>query len=720
MRAPLRVGIFGLAIFTSATLIFLVQPLVGKRILPWFGGAPAVWTLCLAFYQTTLFFGYAYAHALVRFARPAWQVAIHLVVLAAAALSLPVLPTEDARPAAGAAPESEILWVLVLHVALPFLALAATGPLVQVWFAVRHPTRSPYFLYAVSNVGSLLGLLGYSFFLESALSVSVTGQIWSYAFVVCGSLVVTSGLVAARADGLARPNPARAVDRLPTDDAVRPDAGQQLVWAGLAGSAVILLTGLTNQLTLDVASVPFLWVWMLAAYLLSFILAFASERAYARGPFLAIAGLLLFGIYAPPLLGSLGAWLTEATQPLLAQIILYAALLFFLATVLHGELYRLRPATPFLTRFYLCVSGGGALGGLFSGIVAPHLFSAFHEVATGLVLGWLAVLVAWRARAAIDAMGWTRRRRVATAALGTFVVVVPQIAGLSSPTDAFRIHQERSFFGVLRVLDWGEDVGQPQRGLTNGTTAHGRQLLGEGLRERPTSYFGVLSGIGFALATRGAGESSRVGIIGLGIGTLAAYGRDGDLFRFYELDPAVARIARDDGYFTYLEDSAAAIEVVIGDARLSLETEAARGDAKFDVLVVDAFTSDSIPVHLMTREAFELYDRRLEPNGLLAIHVSNRYFKLDPVVARLGASVGLETRIFQNRSMPDHATRLATWALLSRDPARLEELAREARRTLRGRRLPPSSLQVVRLTKGQLEDVPLWTDDYTDLLAALQ
>jgi hypothetical protein len=719
VNASLRSVVFGLAIFGSATLLFLVQPLVGKRILPWFGGAPAVWSLCLAFYQSTLFLGYAYAHGLIRWACPKLQVGVHFFVLGLAALLLPILPGEDAKPNVGAAPESEILTLLIGHVGLPFLALAATGPLVQVWFARCHPNRSPYFLYAISNVGSLLGLLGYSFFLEATYSVSETGALWSGGFLVCSVVVLFSGWMSAtHAESVSTVAGGRSAG-LDTTAADSDVPGLPLIWLMLSGCAVILLTGLTNQLTLDVASLPFLWVGMLAAYLASFILAFASERAYSRPVFLGASAILLVVISPPPFLGSVGYAIYRMTQPVPIHAGLYGLLLFSLAMVLHGELYRLRPSAAGLTRFYLYVSGGGALGGLFAGILAPHVFNGFQEILMALGLGWLTVCFAWQFGGPGNFRA-TRSRRHFVMIFGTLVVLGPQVARLIVFSDPGLLHEERGFFGVLKVRHQEIGAGRVERTLMNGTTVHGRQLMNDGLTTRPTSYYGAHTGIGFALSDRSVERPLSLGIVGLGIGTLAAYGRDGDEFRFYEIDPAVTRIARDDGYFSYLAESAAEVIVVPGDARLSLVSEAARDEKRFDLLVVDAFTSDSIPLHLMTQEAFALYRDRLGADGMLAIHISNQHFRFDPVIVRLGRSVGLESIVFHNHDMPRFLTEASKWVFLSRDRERLARLTAYANAILERRRVNVAAIRIERIADEEVGAMPLWTDDYSDLFATLK
>jgi spermidine synthase len=704
--------LFASAIFGSAFLIFLVQPMVGKRILPWFGGAPAVWTLCLAFYQTTLFAGYAYAHCLIRYAGSARQLVIHGIAFAGALLALPVLPGEAWKPGAAVEPNTAILAMLVVHVALPFLVLAATGPLVQAWFARGHPNRSPYPLYAVSNVGSLLALLSYPFFLEPRLPLSTTERMWSLSFVVTAAAVLACAALAWRHDA----NEASPLQ--PGGDSRPLGPARIVLWLLLAGCAVVLLMGVTNELCLDVASVPFLWILPLGVYLTSFIICFGSERAYRRGPYVVVAA-------APFIAQSiLRRWGPDGAGGILAvvgsiqlQVVVHCLLLFGTCMVLHGELYRLRPPARSLTAFYLCVSGGGALGGLFVGIAAPRIFEDYYELQFGLALAWLLLLAAcWH-----DSRGWLHRaaprwRWAVAASLSAILLVQWGSQAFARPENV--LHQERTFFGVLRVLQIYTGANE-QRQLYNGTTLHGVQFPTS--EQRPTIVFGVQTGIGLALAQREPNVPMAIGVVGLGIGTLAAYGRPRDRFRFYEIDPAVIRLARNDAYFTYLARSRAEIEIVEGDGRISLASERARNAAaRFDLLVIDAFTSVAIPVHLLTREAIQLYVDSLKETGLLAVHISNRHFDLMPLLARLGDGAGLRVVGIETTRMSRYLSSQSSWVFLSRDEERLRSLERFAANRRGQFGLAPDAITVRRPPPDAWMKAPLWTDDYSDLFGSLR
>ena len=706
--------LFAGAVFASAFLIFLVQPMVGKRILPWFGGAPAVWTLCLAFYQTTLFAGYAYAHCLIRYVPPAFQLTLHGLLLAGALFALPVLPGQAWTPAGGAEPTGAILSMLAVHVALPFLALAATGPLVQAWFARRHPTRSPYPLYAVSNAGSLLAMLSYPFLLEPRLSLSTTGQLWSFAFAATGVAVLACARMAGRGGAGGQHEivaPANAAS-----EASPLGAERVALWFLLSACAVVLLMGVTNELCLDVASVPFLWILPLSVYLISFILCFRSDRRHRRVPYLLMAALPFLLPYAVPLLGGNDGRFFAAANSVQGQIASFCVMLFGACMILHGELHRLRPPARSLTTFYLCVSGGGALGGIFVGLVAPRIFDDYHEVRLGLALALLLLLSARRH----DSQGWLHRTaprwRWAVAVVGIAALFVQWGAQMSARPD-FLLLQERTFFGVLRVQQFEEGLNE-QRHLLNGSTLHGVQF--PQTEQRPTTYYGELTGIGLAFSQRAPNAPSVVGVVGLGIGTLAAYGRPGDRFRFYEIDPAVIRIARDTAYFTYLANSRAELEVVEGDARISLASELAQGGGdRFDFLIIDAFSSDAIPVHLLTREAFELYRQVTKANGLIAVHTSNRRLDLSPLVIKLGANAGLSVVGIATDSLREHLSAQSLWLFLGRDRRRVLSVIRFAEHRRNQLQLPKNAIRSRAFSAVGLTGTPLWTDDYSDLFGVM-
>jgi spermidine synthase len=711
--------LFVSAILASAFLIFLVQPMVGKRILPWFGGVPSVWTLCLAFYQTTLFVGYAYAHLLIRFASPTIQLIVHALVIGTAWLVLPVLPDSTWQPVGVDTPTSDIFRMLTSNVALPFLVLASTGPLVQAWFARTHPGRSPYPLYAVSNLGSFAALLAYPFVLEPRMTLSETGTLWSYAFAATALLVLSCAVVARSTRVGPGHDPTGGVSDFDESSGF-PSPGRVALWFLFSGCAVILLMGVTNSVCLDVASVPFLWIIPLATYLLTFILCFSSERVYRPLPYLVLSSIGFALTLGLTLLDSWGIALeAKLVRSVYVQIPGYCALLFGTCMIMHGELYRLRPPPRMLTGYYLCVSGGGAAGGLFVGLLAPVLFDGYYEVRVGVALAVLLLsgVVALRANETNSGDGLSLGRRV-MAPLGFILLVIAMWPYENSSRGV--VKQERGFFGVLRVVE-NEGGTTSQRALVSGSTLHGLQFLGEASKRIPTSYYGAATGIGLALSQRQPDQLLKVGVVGLGIGTLATYGREGDSYRFYEVDPSVVRIARDAGYFSFLADSDANVEIVTGDARLSIVDEQMReGSQEFDFLIVDAFTSDSIPVHLLTVEAFRHYASALSPAGVLAVHVSNRHFNLTALVARLGFEIDLTSAYTFTARALRHQSKPSQWMLLSRSPERLHDLAIFMKNRVAAMGLSETHLSFQKPYETRMEHVPLWTDDYSDLFGVLR
>lgn len=700
------VALYATAIFASAFLIFLVQPMVGKRILPWFGGVPAVWTLCLAFYQTVLFLGYAYAHGVIRWVKPGLQLPVHALAVAAAFVSLPVLPSAPPEIAPEVDPTGLVLQILLSSVALPFLVLASTGPLVQAWFARAHPTRSPYALYAVSNVGSFLALFFYPFVIEPRLPLSTTGTLWSWGFSATALLVLACAWPMRRI--AVNPPSVASVAEAGAGAGERLGLVRPLLWLLLSGTAVVLLMAVTNKLCLDVASLPFLWILPLATYLITFILAFSSDRTYQRVPYV-VGAVLAF----------VATWIVGVSGLIVTQVVAYCALLFCAAMVLHGELYRSRPEPRSLTFFYLCVSAGGAIGGLLVGLVAPAIFDDYIELQVGLLIAVVVVLFVF-ARDPAGLLGAQAPRWRRVVAGGLVAALVGWAAWSESRPLPFRIHQERSFFGVLKVDDIPDSLGQ-QRSLTNGTTVHGMQFLGPSTRHLPTSYFGRATGLGLALTSRPRKGESRIGVIGLGVGTLAAYGREGDTMRFYEIDPVVVEISGPGGYFAYVEESKADVDIVLGDARLSIESELSRGErGQYDILVLDAFSSDSIPIHLMTREAFQLYFEALAPGGLMAVHVSNRHFKLMGLVSRLAADFGAHSLQIKTRPAPQHQSGLTDWVIVTRDADQLTRLQLRIEKRHRLLGLPPENILLRRGSDADLTSFPLWTDDYSDLVSVIR
>ncbi len=610
------------AVFLGAALLFLVQPLVARLLLPHYGGSAWVWTSCLFFFQTLLVGGYWYAHRVSRL-DGARQPLVHVVLMAASLTFLPLaLDVDRVDPSR---PTSSIILQLGGLVGAPYLILAASSPLLQHWRGADP--GSPYRLFAVSNAGSLLGLASYPFLIEPFLSLEAQTRLWSLGFVGYVILVALIGWSV-------RQRLRRA--EAPTGPSVPP--GLRALWLSLAACGSLVLLSTTSQITRDVAAVPFLWVLPLALYLTTFVISFDHARWYRRSVWTAA---YVLGLGAVVLL----YWRAGADAPLglPVQIGVYGLALVTSCMVCHGELARLAPHPSRLTDFYLMVAAGGAVGGFLASQVAPRVFIDTWEFPLALVATrvLLAVAVGHEER-----RGWraTWRPMVAAAALG--VAVIWLSVGTSDRRGEM-VTSARNFYGILRVYD--HDVGTREsvvtRSLYHGSTVHGSQYVGDDLRTLPTTYYGLESGVGLTIAalrtTRADTEGLRIAGIGLGAGTIAAHGRAGDSFRFYELDPDVVRIAEE--HFYYLADSPASVETVVGDARALLDVELTTGPpGRFDLLVVDAFSGDAIPVHLLTREAFELYTRHLAPGGTIAVHVSNRHLDLQPVLRRVAEALGYD------------------------------------------------------------------------------
>ncbi|MBX7208341.1 MAG: fused MFS/spermidine synthase [Verrucomicrobiaceae bacterium] len=621
----------------SAFLLFQVQPVIGKFILPWFGGGPGVWTTSMLFFQVLLFAGYAYAHGLTRLPGR-WQFLIHGVIVLAAVFMLPIAPGEKWRPANGDDPVSRILLLLLANVALPYFALSSTSPLVQVWFSRADESRKPWKLYALSNIGSLAALLSYPFFFEPRWDVVEQTRMWSGAFVVFAVL----SWLGARADLRAPTAPLAAEVGPGADDASTTAVSwwRRALWLALPAVASALLLATTNHLCEDVAVIPFLWVLPLALYLGTFIICFERERWYARPLWAPAAMLLLVAAGAHEGLAD-AAWFHHDLAPdFRHEIALVGAAMYLGCMVCHGELSRLKPAPRHLTEFYLFMSAGGALGGMIVSLLAPRIFNTYAEWPLALVVTF-AIAALSLVRAAWSRAGWARRVALFAVVTGSTVAGQWFVSKLMGEKDETRIDVVRNFYGVVSVHEDYDANGAGWRTLYHGSIIHGHQYLSPEWRNEPLSYYGHDTGIGRALLTLKGRKDARVGVVGMGTGTTASYGEKGQVFRFYDINPEIPRIARKHFHFLGdLEKRGGRVDVVMGDARQSLEHEPPQN---YDVLLLDAFSGDAVPVHLLTREAFEIYRRHMKPDGIIAVHVSNRYLALAPVVERLAAAISMKT-----------------------------------------------------------------------------
>ncbi len=676
--------IYAVTIFLSAFLLFQLQLVIAKIILPWFGGSAAVWTTCVLFFQTVLLLGYLYAHWSIRFLGARKQFLVHAALLTLSLLALPVTPASHWKPSGPDDPVPRILALLSVSAGLPYFLLSTTSPLLQAWYSRTYREAFPYRLFALSNAGSMLGLLSYPVLFEPLLTVRMQSWTWSAAYLAFALMCGTAAFRSRETQGA----PAGA-----REGGAAPAWGTWSLWVALPACASAFFLSVTNHLTQNVAPIPFLWVLPLALYLLSFMLCFSGKRRYRRR---------LYLFLLPAAAAAMSVLLVKgmANAPLAVMIPVFAGGLFVCCMVCHGELMRLAPHPRHLTSYYLMISLGGAVGGLFVGLLAPAVFYGYFEMPASLaacvILGGAAVFrdLAMRPGTSLLHKAWIVLFSLFGVALAGFLFLLASFWGHGSRVTA------RNFYGVLQVNDTGEIEGLGNlRALAHGTIIHGRQFLRPDLRKRPTGYYVPDSGVGLALTRRERNAPMRVGIIGLGAGTLACYGSAGDTFRFYEINPLVISIAGSE--FTFLGDSEAAIEVVPGDARLSLEREPGQA---FDLLVVDAFSSDSIPVHLLTREAFLLYSRHLKENGTIAVHITNLYLDLAPVVRRMADELGKEALLVTRKEGggPD-AGKYSAWVLVSGNRRFLEDpVVRKA-----GRPLPAA------------EDRHAWTDDYSNLFLVL-
>ena len=690
---------YGATILLSAFLLFQVQPLVAKAILPWFGGSPSVWTTCMLFFQVVLVGGYAYAHILSSRVGPRRQALIHTALLVLGLAMLPILPDASWKPSGSEDPTLRILLLLTLSIGLPYFLLSSTGPLVQRWFTAASGGKSPYRLYALSNIGSVAALVSFPFLFEPVLTATALDWTWSTLFAVFALLcIATAWHTLARA-----PKESRAKRAAPSGPLPRR---QLAAWLSLAALPSVMLLATTNVLCQDVASVPFLWVAPLTVYLLTFILCFDSDRWYRRrlfAPLLAVTAIAAVGV----------AYMVESNvlsfvTGLPGMTAVYLALLFLAGMVCHGELAASRPEPARLTAFYLSVSVGGALGGIFVALIAPLIFNSYAEFWLGAVAcAGVAGYSLWRA--------WSARilRWIAFPVLTACLFAAVTLHLTSS--DGREIAASRSFFGRLGVREHtiyeqagGELTKVAVRGLRHGRILHGMQIQDARRRGMPTTYFTHRSGIGIAMGflreVIGAERPDpvRIGIIGLGAGTLAAYAQRGDQLRLYEIQPEVIEAAN--RYFTYVGDArerGAEIEVVLGDARIQLERERPN---HFDLLVVDAFSSDAIPHHLLTRECADVYRKHLRENGLLAIHITNQHLDLLPIAKGLAKHLDASWVRFSNPPNRDGTIRHAVWVVITNNKVFLN-----AQGVRRATSVPAHEREAL-----------LWTDDFSSLWHVLK
>jgi hypothetical protein len=677
--------LFASTIFVSAFLLFLVQPVIAKQILPWFGGSAAVWTTCMVFFQMTLLAGYAYADWLINKVQRKKQIWIHGSLVAISLIFLPIIPSLNLKPSDAEQPAGRILILLALTIGVPYFLLSTTGPLVQAWFARSFPKGNVYRLYALSNIGSLLALGAYPFAIEPLTTSLEQSNAWSIGYALFAILIVATAWIARRMD-LGESGHVNKIST-PVISQTPPPLTEQGLWLLLAACGSGMLLAVTNHITQNVASVPFMWIIPLVIYLISFILTFDGRNWYLRTWYLT-----LLCVLAPLMLAGLQARLGDNGMPewglmhIEQAMPLYSLGLFVIVMFCHGELVERKPSTQYLTRFYLMVSLGGAVGGLLFGLVAPLVFKTYMEFPL------LLCLLVFLALALANTNGQKAITLLSAMACLTGVYLHNQ--RLSEDT----IEMSRNFYGTLRVKTNGLD-GEKQTAwrLMHGVILHGEQYRYPDYKQLATTYYGETSGVGQAI-TGLRKTGMKVGLVGMGVGTLATYGKEGDFYRFYELNPEVLDVAN--RHFTYLKDSKAQVKTVLGDARLSMEREAPNG---FDVLAVDAFSSDSIPVHLITRQAMQLYKKHLATGGVVAFHISNRYLDLTPIVRQLADDVGMTAlRAVDDPESGSYLYR-SDWILVTSNDNFIEALKKNGAQTI-----------------PQKTGLTPWTDDYNNLLQILK
>lgn len=688
---------YAVVIFVSAFLIFLVQPLIAKQILPWFGGSAAVWGTCLLFFQSALLAGYAYADAINRWLSLKRQIILHSSLLILAALTMPIIAADHWRPTGEEEPVARIIGLLLATIGLPYFLLATTTPLIGAWYWRRYASSAPYRLFALSNFASLLALLGFPFLIEPVFGNRETALLWSGLFVVFAILCIALGWTTLRTSrpgvhvesaAILTPNdsspyatPEHHATTGPSAVRIRPS--QWLFWIGLSAIGSSMLLGVSSHLTQNISSAPLLWVVPLALYLITFIVSFDHPRWYARWLFLPLAAVIL------PIM----AWLSDSLDLKLVTPV-YAAGLFLVCMVCHGELARHKPHPAKLTAFYLSISLGGALGSLAMAVLAPMWLNGYYELYGALIA---AALIAVFFKLGQQAWQQWATRAVAVGVLA--VTTSLSWVSIRDYNDGVRF-MERDFYGVVRTRD--NDLGSEYRSMIHGAISHGGQLLDEPLQMTASSYFGPTSGYGRLFASLPEGPK-RVGIIGLGAGALAVYAKPSDQWVFYEISPAMVRAAKAE--FTFLSKMAAPHEIVIGDGRLALDREPSR---QFDVLAIDAFSGDSIPTHLITKEAMAIYMKHLKPNGAIVFQATNRFVDLLPVARNLADEFGLSVALISD--YPEYADGPEYW-LSSTD----QIIMTRDTQLLASPRIREAAQDI-----PKKPGFPIFTDDYINLLKILK
>jgi spermidine synthase len=669
---------YGLTIFLSAFLLFQVQPLIGKMILPWFGGSASVWTTCMLFFQATLLFGYIYSHWIVKTLSPYRQSILHIALLLISLSLLPLTASELWKPTGSENPTLQILGLLFASIGLPYFVLSTTGPLIQAWFARERTGGIPYRLFALSNFGSMLALLAYPIACEPMLPTQWQSYCWSALYVV---FALTCAVLAWRN------RHSIALVEAEKEPVAAPTASRLFIWILLAACPSILMVADTSFLTENIAPVPMIWVAPLALYLLSFIICFEGSGWYRRKLFLPLLVAALFILAYLPTLG-----LNELPVIISTGINLFS--FFVICMVCHGELASQQPNSRYLTTYYLMLAVGGVMGGFFVGVIAPYWFTENYELSIGIVLTGIVVALVFLSNTRFK----TVQLKAATAAgIAAFLVLISVIRIDDHSHDMAGIElSHRNFYGTLKVYI---DQARGYKTMQHGQISHGNQFIDPAKALEPTTYYVRESGVGQAILVKTqSSQPIKVGVVGLGVGTLAGYARKGDVYRFYEINPQVIDAAQK--HFTFLSKSPASIEYVLGDARLQLEQEP---NQQFDVLVIDAFSGDSVPIHLLTKEAFTHYFRHLKSDGILALHITNRFLNLRPVVKTAANAFDQDIKLVSFAASETKVGYRSEWALISKDKKAFRDIQF-------------INAQELEEPKG----FTLWRDDYSSLLSIIK
>ncbi len=714
-----------LTIFLSAFLLFQVQPIIGRFVLPWFGGSASVWNTCMLFFQIALLIGYCYSHIVTKYLNHKQQWVLHFGLLFVSLCFLPVQPAEWLKPNGDEDVTIAILFLLAVSIGLPFIMLSTTGPLIQAWQSRTHASFPTYRLFALSNTGSLLALLSYPFVFEPFLTRGTQSTIWAIGYGLFTVLCIGSGWQVFRKSQIENePNQDEPIkqetstqgDQLKNKDNGPPNLGLCALWCLLAAAASAMLLATTNQMCQEVASVPFLWILPLSLYLITFIICFDNPRWYLRRVFLVL-------LLSCPFLG-IYLLIAGVSVPLPFQVLGYSFVMFSCCMSCHGELSRLKPSTQYLTLFYLMVSIGGAVGGSFIVLVAPNIFVSYYEFDVLLILCsvlGVGVFMFSDPEGKIPVLGW-----VAVPVLlgGCFLVGLHLNWDFTTSDNERVIHLSRNSYGTVRVEEiFDVETGQAEkRVLYNGRIKHGSQTM-QG-KISPNSYYSPSSGVGRTIVRmrQHRQQPLKIGVVGLGTGTIAAWGEKQDQVVFYEINPQVVEVAEADfNYIDLARSNGAAVSIELGDARVKLEHQLKSGSQKFDVLAIDAFSSDAIPIHLLTKECFQVYLKHLKPDGVLAIHISNRFLNLEPICYNLAKDAGCFSQHVGNDNDDEIETDGANWVLVSRSKVVLDSVVEmvEQERSSGNKISDVMSWEQLKKQWSKSSMDLVWTDDFANLVSII-